>query len=57
MRGYASLITQHYPTAGKKYSRFDLVIETELNGPPSVGLQAIPSASLAFPLAFPGLFC
>jgi protocatechuate 3,4-dioxygenase beta subunit len=29
MRGYAGLITQHYPKAGKKGARFDLVIETE----------------------------
>jgi protocatechuate 3,4-dioxygenase beta subunit len=29
MRGYAGLITQHYPKAGKKRGTFDLVMETE----------------------------
>lgn len=29
MKGYAGLITQHYPKAGRKKARFDLVIETE----------------------------
>jgi hypothetical protein len=29
MRGYAGLITQHYPTAGKRGATFDLVLETE----------------------------
>jgi protocatechuate 3,4-dioxygenase beta subunit len=29
MRGYAGLITQHYPKAGKNGATFDLVIETE----------------------------
>ncbi len=29
MKGYAGLITQHYPKAGKKRARLDLVIETE----------------------------
>ena len=29
MRGYAGLITQHYPKAGKKSATFDLVLETE----------------------------
>ena len=29
MRGYAGLITQHYPKAGKHKATFDLVIETE----------------------------
>ena len=29
MKGYAGLITQHYPKAGKKKVRFDLVLETE----------------------------
>ncbi|MBK5276872.1 MAG: intradiol ring-cleavage dioxygenase [Desulfuromonadales bacterium] len=29
MRGYAGLITQHYPTSGRNRATFDLVIETE----------------------------
>ena len=29
IKGYAGLITQHYPKAGKKKARFDLVIERE----------------------------
>jgi protocatechuate 3,4-dioxygenase beta subunit len=29
MRGYAGLITQHYPKAGKRHAVFDLVMETE----------------------------
>jgi protocatechuate 3,4-dioxygenase beta subunit len=29
MRDYAGLITQHYPKAGKRTARFDLVLETE----------------------------
>jgi protocatechuate 3,4-dioxygenase beta subunit len=29
MRGYAGLITQHYPTPGKRGASFDLVLETE----------------------------
>jgi protocatechuate 3,4-dioxygenase beta subunit len=29
MRGYAGLITQHYPTAGKRKATLDLVMETE----------------------------
>lgn len=29
MRGYAGLITQHYPRAGQQRATFDLVIETE----------------------------
>ena len=29
VRGYAGLITQHYPTAGKRRATFDLVMETE----------------------------
>jgi len=29
MRGYAGLITQHYPKAGKRGATFDLVLETE----------------------------
>lgn len=29
MRGYAGLITQHYPTAGKRGATFDLVLEKE----------------------------
>jgi protocatechuate 3,4-dioxygenase beta subunit len=29
MRGYAGLITQHYPTAGKRQATFDLIIEIE----------------------------
>ncbi len=29
MRGYAGLITQHYPKPGKRGATFDLVLETE----------------------------
>jgi protocatechuate 3,4-dioxygenase beta subunit len=29
MRGYAGLITQHYPKAGKKSATLDLIVETE----------------------------
>lgn len=29
MKNYAGLITQHYPKAGKKEARFDLVLERE----------------------------
>ncbi len=29
MKGYAGLITQHYPSAGKRKARFDLALETE----------------------------
>ena len=29
MRGYAGLITQHYPVAGKRQATFDLTMETE----------------------------
>jgi hypothetical protein len=29
MRGYAGLITQHYPVAGKRRATFDLIMETE----------------------------
>jgi len=29
MRGYAGLITQHYPRAGQRQARFDLTMETE----------------------------
>ena len=29
MRGYAGLITQHYPKAGKRHATLDLVMETE----------------------------
>ncbi|MDA8412571.1 MAG: hypothetical protein M0023_02175 [Desulfobacteraceae bacterium] len=29
MRGYAGLITQHYPKAGQRRATFDLVLETE----------------------------
>jgi len=29
MRGYAGLITQHYPKAGRQRATFDLVMETE----------------------------
>lgn len=29
MRGYAGLITQHYPRAGQRRATFDLVMETE----------------------------